>query len=122
MSEETTKNFGNEETFEARVLSLLVALRGDVAGLRDRVTVIDGRLTSIEGRVASLELKVGALDEKVGALDQKVDARLHDTRPIWESVSSRLQIIDKKFDIHSHDMLELRAEMELLRQRVPPAA
>jgi chromosome segregation ATPase len=129
MSEETTKNFGDEESFEARVLSLLMALRGDVAGLQREVTglqndmaglkgsvrVIDGRLTAIEGRAASLELQVRALDEKV-------DARLRDTRPIWESVLSKLKMIDTKFDLHSHDMLELRAEMELIKQRVPPVA
>ena len=136
MSEETTKNFADGESFEARVLSLLVALRGDVAGLqrdmtvlqkdvtglqqgvavlKDNVTVIDGRLTAIEGRVASLELQVRALDEKV-------DARLRDTRPIWESVLSKLKMIDGKFDVHAHDMLELRAKMRELEQRVPPAA
>jgi hypothetical protein len=129
MSEERTKNFADGESFEARVLSLLVALRADVAGLqtgvtalqgdvvvlRDSMTVVDGRLTAIEGRVASLELQVRALDEKV-------DARLRDTRPIWESVLSKLKLIDGKFDVHAHDMLELRAKMRELEQRVPPAA
>ncbi|HWS54533.1 MAG TPA: hypothetical protein VN228_10415 [Pyrinomonadaceae bacterium] len=108
MSEETTKNFDGEESFEARVLSELSALRGSMDSM-------ERRLTSVEGRVASLELKVDALDEKV-------DARLRDTRPIWESVLSRLQIIDKKFDVHAHDMLELQAKVKLIEERALPDA
>jgi hypothetical protein len=133
MSEETIKNFDGEESFETRVLSELAALRSGMAvmengfaTLENRFTTLenrfatgfhslDSRFTSVEGRVASLELKVDALDEKV-------DARLRDTRPIWESVLSRLETIDEKFDVHAHDMLELRAQMERLKKRVPPAA
>ncbi|HEV3469335.1 MAG TPA: hypothetical protein VG148_08445 [Pyrinomonadaceae bacterium] len=137
MSEETTKNFNGEESFETRVLAELAALRNSMenrfatlenrfAALENRFATlenrhandfrsVDARLTSIEGRVASVELKVDALDEKV-------DARLRDTRPIWESVLSQLKMIDTKFDVHAHDMLELRAKMRELEKRVPPAA
>jgi len=147
MSEELTQNLNGGESFESRVLAELAALRNSMAVMENRFATaenrfatmenhfstlenrfsalenrsavgfnsVESRLTSIEGRVTSLELKVTALDEKV-------DARLRDTRPIWEAVLSRLQIIDRKFDVHAHDMLELRAQMELLRERVPPAA
>ena len=115
MSEETTKNFEGEESFETRVLSELAELRDGMVDFAARFNAVESRLTSIEGRVASLELKVDALDEKV-------DARLRDTRPIWESVLSQLKMIDTKFDVHAHDMLELRAKMRELEQRVPPAA
>ena len=130
MSEETTRNFDGEDSFQSRVLAELAALRNSMenrfATLENRVaalesqtaagfSTVDRRLTSVEGRVASLELKVDALDEKV-------DARLRDTRPIWELVLSQLEIIDEKFDVHAHDMLELRAQMERLKKRAPPAA
>ncbi len=107
MSEEPTEKF-NGESFETRVLA-------ELAALRSSTELMEKRLTSVEGRVASLELKVDALDEKV-------DARLRDTRPIWESVLSQLKMIDTKFDVHAHDMLELRAKMRELEKRVPPAA
>jgi hypothetical protein len=123
MSEETTKNFDGEETFEARVLAEMAALRSIV---ESRFAALEGQtaagFVSVNSRLTSVEGRVSAFESKVEALDQKVDARLQDTRPIWESVLSRLKVIDKKFDIHSHDMLELRAEMELIKQRVPPAA
>lgn len=123
MSEETTKNLDGEEPFEARMLAEMAALRRDMekrfAALESRFASefrsVDTRLTSIEGRVASVELKVDALDTKV-------DARLRDTRPIWESVLQQLKMIDTKFDVHAHDMLELRAKMRELEKRVPPAA
>ncbi|MDQ3804904.1 MAG: hypothetical protein M3416_13870 [Acidobacteriota bacterium] len=147
MSEETTKKFDGEESFETRVLTGLAALRDGMAVMENRFATlenrfaalenrfetlgsrfatlenrsatefhsVDSRLASIEGRVASVELKVEALDEKV-------DARLRDTRPIWESVLSQLKTIDTKFDVHAHDMLELRAKMRELEKRVPPAA
>lgn len=140
MSEETTQNFDGEESFAARVLAELAALRNSMENrfatlenrfatlenrfetlenrfetLENRFSTLESRLTAIEGRVASLELKVDALDEKV-------DARLRDTRPIWETVLSRLETIDEKFDVHAHDMLELRAQMKRLEKRVPPAA
>jgi chromosome segregation ATPase len=126
MGEETTKNFDGEESFQARVLAELAALSSGMAVTEERFGALQNqlatgfgqlqtRLTSVEGRVASLELKVEALDEKV-------DARLRDTRPIWESVLSRLHVIDKKFDIHAHDMLELQAKVKLLEERVFPDA
>jgi hypothetical protein len=112
MSGETTKNFGGEESFETRVLSELATLNKRLtAGL----ATLDARMAALEGRTASLELKVTALDEKV-------DARLRDTRPIWESVLERLKRIDAKFDLHSHAMLELRAKVKLVEERVLPDA
>jgi hypothetical protein len=87
MSEETTKKFDGEESFESRVL---------------------GELAAISSRLSALE--------------EKVEARLHDTRPIWESVLSRLTMIESKMDVFAQDMLEVRAHVELLNRRVPPAA
>ena len=101
MSEETTKNLGGEESFETRVLA-------ELGAINSRLTSLEGKFETFNGRLNSLE--------------EKVDARLHDTRPIWESVLSQLKMIDTKFDVHAHDMLELRAKMRDLEQRVPPAA
>ena len=108
MSEETTQNFGGRESFEALVLTELRS--------------INSRLTSMEGRLAALEGRVDALDGRLTSLEEKVEARLHDTRPIWEAVMARLTIIEKKLDIFAKDMMHLRAEVELLQERLPPAA
>lgn len=42
------------------------------------------------------------LSDKITALDQKVDARLHDTRPLWEGVQEQLsEIRDRLGNVES---------------------
>ena len=94
MSEEPTQNLNDRNSFESQVLSALAALGARMSALEARMT----------------------------ALEDKVDARLHDTRPIWESVLSRLDLIDSKLNVFAHDMLEMRGEIDLLKRRQPPAA
>ena len=101
MSEETTDNLSERDSFESRVLTALAA--------------INNRLSGVENRLAALETKVDALEEKV-------DARLRETRPIWEAVLSRLELIDSKLHVLNQDMLEMRGEVNLLKKRQPPAA
>ncbi len=74
---------------------------------------------TFEARVLA---EFAALNNRLTALEEKVDARLRETRPIWEGVLSQLKLIDSKFDVMTHEWLELRGEMNLLKQRVPPAA
>jgi hypothetical protein len=74
---------------------------------------------SFESRVLT---ELSGLSERMSALEDKVDAPLHDTRPIWEAVLSRLELIDSKLGILGLDMLEMRGEVDLLKKRQPPAA
>jgi hypothetical protein len=50
----------------------------------------DGR--SFEERVFA---RFDALDARLASLEEGVDARLHETRPIWEAVLSRLDKISR---------------------------
>ena len=93
MSEEQTERLGGENNFQARVLAEFAAL--------------NDRLTNLEGRIDTLE--------------EKVDARLRETRPIWEAVLSRLDLIESKMYVPGHDMLTRRGEVELLKRRVQHA-
>ena len=75
------------------------------------------------------------LNNRLTSLEEKVDARLHDTRPIWESVLSRLDSIetrldsmdarlkkvDAKFDVVASELLDMRSDVRELQKR-PPAA
>ncbi|HEY0098960.1 MAG TPA: hypothetical protein VGB76_08390 [Pyrinomonadaceae bacterium] len=72
MSEDLTQNL--PDTFQERVLAELTAIRQENARLSVQVISIDTRLTSLE---------------------DKVDARLRETRPIWEGVLERLTEIEK---------------------------
>ena len=69
MSEDITHGLP-QRSFEERVLS-------ELSGIRQELGT---RLTSVEERLTSLE--------------DKVDARLRETRPIWEGVLARLTAIE----------------------------
>jgi len=99
MSEDPTRNL-----FEERVLNELAAMRTD---FNNRFDGLDGRLTSLEN---------------------KVDARLRETRPIWEGVQERLTEIEaslKEFNRHLktlvNDSFKLRARIEELEENQPNA-
>ena len=115
MSEETTGNLSERNSFESQVLAALAALGA-------RMSALETRMSSMEGRMSALETKVESLDARMTALEDKVDARLRETRPIWEAVLSRLELIDSKLHVLNQDMLEMRGEVNLLKKRQPPAA
>jgi chromosome segregation ATPase len=114
MSEEQTDRLEGGTPFEIRVLR-------ELANMNRRFDGLEVRLTSLE---------------------EKVNARLHDTRPIWESVLSRLDSIetrldrmetrldsidtrlervDDKFDAVGSELLDVRTDIKTLKKR-PPAA
>ncbi len=93
MSEEQTERFEGGTLFERRVLMELANLKGEMGNLNNRLTT----------------------------LEEKVDAWLPDTRPIWEAVLGRLDRIEAKLDVFNKDLVETRADVELLKKR-PPAA
>ena len=44
-----------------------------------------------EDKLDALVTLVQGIDARLRSLEEKVDARLHDTRPIWESVQAQLK-------------------------------
>jgi hypothetical protein len=54
-------------------------------------------------------------------LEEKVDARLYDTRPIWETVLGRLDGIESKLDVFGRDLIETRTDVRALEKRLPVA-
>jgi BMFP domain-containing protein YqiC len=82
--------------------------------------VLDGR--SFEERVFA---RFDALDARLTTLEERVDARLHETRPIWETVLSKLdniegemKAINPRVRVLHDDILRAREEQEDLRERV----
>jgi hypothetical protein len=47
-------------------------------------------------RFDTMDERFNALDARMTALEEKVDARLHETRPIWEAVLSWLDNIESE--------------------------
>lgn len=129
MSEEPTENLSRRNTFEERVLAALADINNRLSGVENRLTALEAKVDRLEAKVDRLEAKVDrletrveSLEGRVTALEDKVDARLQETRPIWEMVLSRLEVIDSKLDVLGLDVLEMRGEVNLLKKRQPPAA
>jgi predicted nuclease with TOPRIM domain len=105
MSEDITQGFP-ANSFEGRVLTELSGIRRDLGV----------RLTSVEERLNSLE--------------DKVDARLRETRPIWEGVLARLTAVEsrlggveselarmnRQFRSFVADIFQLRVRVEKLEE------
>jgi predicted nuclease with TOPRIM domain len=105
MSDDPTQNLPT--SFEERVLAELAAIRQENAQLG--------------ARMASLEKRVALIDERLTSLEDKVDARLRETRPIWEGVQQRLTEIERgldklnrQFRMFVADAFELRSRVENL--------
>lgn len=109
MNEDTTRELPDATPFERRVLAEFAALRQENAALRHEVGDMNARLT---------------------VLEEKVDARMRETRPIWEGIQARLAAIEEAInDIRAHlklivkDLFQTRVRVEELEdQRRPPAA
>ena len=90
MSEETTRELENSASFEEKVLSALAAI-----------------------------------NSRLDALEEKVERRMQDTRPIWEralseimEVNKRLASMERKMDILGKDVLNLRADLSGVDERL----
>ena len=122
MNEEPTEKLTERSSFESRVLAGLTSIGGRLSTLETKVDRLEEKVDRLETKVDRLEEKVDRLESRVTALEEKVDARLYETRPIWEAVLSRLELIDAKLGVLGLDMLEMRGEVDLLKKRQPPAA
>jgi prefoldin subunit 5 len=114
MSEDLTRKLPLSP-FEERVLNELGAIRTD---FNKRLDTLDGRLTSVEKGLASLERGMTSLDSRLTSLEEKVDARLRETRPIWEGVQQRLTEIEAALKLFNRQMKTLIADSFNLRARV----
>ncbi|HEX8557172.1 MAG TPA: hypothetical protein VF668_03665 [Pyrinomonadaceae bacterium] len=79
MSDNPTQETPDSRSFEERVFA--------------RFDALDARMDRFESRI---EVKVDALDTRLTTLEEKVDARLRETRPIWEGVLARLGGVENR--------------------------
>jgi chromosome segregation ATPase len=58
-------------------------------------------------------------EARIESLDQKIEERLHDTRPIWEALQSRIDEMDQRIRVELREVGrqigELRGEIDGLR-------
>ncbi|MDQ3255097.1 MAG: hypothetical protein M3R15_14535 [Acidobacteriota bacterium] len=129
MSEEITQDLRGR-SFEERVLAEFAALRNESATQRHEFTAMRTEFTTMRTEFASLRVEFAALRQEVRAVDtrlvsleEKVDARLRETRPIWEGMQAALEDIQYQMKLIVADLFKTRARVERLEDRLrPPAA
>ena len=120
MSEETTRQLPDD------VLKLIAA-RFD--SMDRRFDVVDERFDSVDARLDSTNTRLDSLDGRLAAVEEKADRRLQETRPIWEralaemaglrnELNHGLRRVERQVDILNHNILEVRADLRYLDERV----
>ncbi len=112
---------GRMTAFEDRLVTLegsMTSLEGRLTSIEDRITSLEGRMTSLEGRMTSLGDHVLSIDTRLTSLEEKVDARLRETRPIWEAVQQCLTGVEAELNNLNRQVRALLADIFQMRVRV----
>jgi chromosome segregation ATPase len=108
MSDNPTQETPDTRSFEERVFA--------------RFDSLDGRMDRVEARMdrfeTRLESKVDALDGRLTTFEEKVDARLRETRPIWEAVQTRLEGVENRLEGVETGLEDLKGEVKKLTHTV----
>jgi chromosome segregation ATPase len=125
MSEDATKDLTGQRTFEERVLAELGAIRAEfgtihveLGTIRAEFGTIHVEFGAVRSEQAAIRREIAALDARLTALEERVDARLRETRPIWEAIQLSLERLDEKFDNVIRDLYEVRADVGLHDKRL----
>src|SRR5437660_12256018 len=129
MNEDPTKELPQKRSFEEQVLAQLAAIRSEAVEIRTHVlaelAAIRGEVAEIRVQQAAMAKNIAALDERltslegrITALEEIVDARLKETRPIWEAVQGQIEKLDQKFDIVIRDLYDVRGDLALHAKRI----
>lgn len=84
--------------------------------IETRMANIEGRLETLEGRLETLETQGDRINSRLTSLEQKVDARLHDTRPIWEKVVADIGQLQKSQTQFQDAQVQLRQGQAQLQE------
>ena len=94
------------------------AMRSDIAEMRNDITEIRNDIIEIRTQQAAMAKNVGSLDHRLTSLEERVDARLKETRPIWEAVQEQVQRLVEKFDVVIQDYYEVRRDLKIHGRRI----
>jgi chromosome segregation ATPase len=87
----------NQQALSADVQILsadMKEVKTDVREIKSWANVTDNRLANMENKIVDFATQLTSVSEKVDSLDGKVEARLHDTRPMWEALNLRLNTME----------------------------
>ncbi len=139
VSEDPTKELPGASPFERRVLAEFAALRSEIGDIRTELDGVHTEVGGLRSEVGGLRSEVGglrsevaevrtqqmamakhfvALVQRLTSLEERVDARLKETRPIWEAVQAQIAKLDEKFNIFIRDLYDLRGDLGLHGKRL----
>lgn len=118
VNEDPTKELPGATPFEQRVLAEFAALRGEVGTLRGEVGTLRSEVAEIRAQQVAMARNIGALDQRLTSLEERVDARLKETRPIWEAVQAQIAKLDEKFTLFIRDLYDVRGDLRLHDKRL----
>jgi predicted nucleic acid-binding Zn-ribbon protein len=131
MNDEPPKDLATR-AFQKRVLDEFAAVRAEQSAIRSEIseiragqsalhndiTEMRNDIVQIRTQQVALAESTGALDYRFTALEERIDARLKETRLIWEAVQEQLQRLVERFDAALVDFYELRSEMKIHGRRI----
>ena len=94
------------------------AMRQDISEIRNDIVEIRNDIVQIRSQQTAMAKNISSLDERLTTLEERVDARLKETRPIWEGVQEQLQRLSEKFDAVILEFYELRGEFKIHGRRI----
>ena len=125
MNEDPTRELPQKRSFEEQVLAEFAALRNEVAALGSGVAALGSGVAALRNEVAEIRNQqsamaknIAGIDERLTSLEEIVDARLKETRPIWEAVQAQIEKLDQKFDIVIRDLYDVRGDLALHAKRI----
>jgi predicted nucleic acid-binding Zn-ribbon protein len=104
--------------FQKRVLDEFAAVRAEQSAMRTEIAEIRTQQTAMAKNISSLDLRVTSIDERLTTLEEKGDARLKETRPIWEAVQDQLQRVVEKFDVVIRDIHDVKIDVSIHGRRI----
>ena len=125
MNEDPTRELPQRRNFEEQVLAEFAALRSEGAALGKEIAALGREIAALRSDVAEIRTQqsamaknIAGIDERLTSLEETVDARLKETRPIWEAVQAQIEKLDQKFDIVIRDLYDVRGDMALHAKRI----
>ncbi len=113
---------------DSRITSRLEALEARVSGVESRLEALEVRVSGVESRLEALEVRVSGVESRLDALETQVSgfgARLEtlETQVTegFQKVNKTLEHMKHKVEIMTQDVMDMRASVRALDQRIPRA-
>jgi chromosome segregation ATPase len=79
---------------------------------------METRFGEMETRLGEMETRFGEMENRLSTLEERVDRRLGETRPIWEQVLVRLDVIDKRQLVFEEKLNEFSERLTGIEERL----